>query len=209
MYGAQSRSHPCLSSYQDRRCSCTSTRRNTCAREMGGGTRWGGRRYNREERRRGQHYLRLIPVHCASAIASASCSSLAGISGFSRRPLSLAIPESSSPICMPAVPFLHVNVPGAPSPALPHRLPWRDHPLPACACAHGIALMRSTTRQKLVKRLVSHRCPSVAHRAHGTHVLTCLLFQLFLSMLRRLCAFLGRPRESEGRGRETRWHGMQ
>jgi hypothetical protein len=47
-HGAQSRSHPCTSSHQGRRCSCTSTRRNTCAREMGGGTR-GGRRYNREE----------------------------------------------------------------------------------------------------------------------------------------------------------------
>jgi hypothetical protein len=34
-------------------------------------------------------------------------------------------------------PFLHVNVPGAPSPALPPRLHWRDHPLPACACAHS------------------------------------------------------------------------
>jgi hypothetical protein len=46
--GAQSRSHPCTSSYQGRRCSCTSARRNACARGVGGGTR-GGRRYNREE----------------------------------------------------------------------------------------------------------------------------------------------------------------
>jgi hypothetical protein len=38
-YGAQSRSHPCTSSYQ--------ARRNACARGVEGGTR-GGRRYNRE-----------------------------------------------------------------------------------------------------------------------------------------------------------------
>jgi hypothetical protein len=116
----QSRSHPCISSYHGRRCSCTSTRRNTCTRGMGGGTRdqGRGRKYNRERRRR-QHYPRLTPVHCASAVASASFSSLAGISEFSRRPLSLAIPEASSPICVPASPFLHTNVLGAPSPALP------------------------------------------------------------------------------------------
>jgi hypothetical protein len=76
--------------------------------------------------------------YCAFAVASASSSSLAGISGFSRRPLSLVIPEASSPMCVPASPFLHMNVPGALSPLLPPQLSWRDHPLPACACAHSI-----------------------------------------------------------------------
>jgi hypothetical protein len=36
-----------------------------------------------------------MPVHCASAVASASSSSLAGISGSSRHPLSLVIPEAA------------------------------------------------------------------------------------------------------------------
>jgi hypothetical protein len=75
-------------------------------------------------------------VHCASAIASAF-SSLAGVLGFFCRPLSFATPEASSPICAPVSPFLHANVLGAHSAALPHQLPWRDHPLPACACVHS------------------------------------------------------------------------
>jgi hypothetical protein len=51
-------------------------------------------------------------VHCASAISSAS-SSLAGVSGFSCRPLPFAIPEASSPIYVPVSPFPHANVLGA------------------------------------------------------------------------------------------------
>jgi hypothetical protein len=47
--------------------------------------------------------------------------------------------EAPPPICVSVFPFLHVNVPGAPSPVLPPRLPLRGHPLPACACAHSIA----------------------------------------------------------------------
>jgi hypothetical protein len=124
------------------------------------------------------------------ASASSSSSSSAGISGFSRRPLSLAIPEWSLPICASAFPFLHVNVPGAHSPALPPRLPLRDHPLPACACVHSIA----DARQKLAKRLF----PTAAHLPPITlMVLTHLLFQLFLSPLRRLCAFPWPPAHDE------------
>ena len=66
-------------------------------------------------------------VHCASGIASAS-SSLAGVSEFSCRPLSFATPEASSPICVPASPFLHANVLGAHSAALPPQLPSRRCP---------------------------------------------------------------------------------
>jgi hypothetical protein len=72
-----------------------------------------------QQRRRRQRFPHLIPALCAFASASSSSSSSAGISGFSCHPLSLAIPEASSPMCAPAPPFLHVNVPGAPSPALP------------------------------------------------------------------------------------------
>jgi hypothetical protein len=169
-YGAQNRSHPCISSYHGRRCSCTSTRRNTCARGMGGGTR--GRKEVQQRRRR-QHYPRLTPVHCAFAIASASSSSLAGISEFSRRPLSLAIPEASSPICVPASPFLHANVLGAPSPALPPQLPWRDHPLPACACAHSIVGAQHHSPKVGQARLF----PTAAHLSLiSLMVLTHLLF---------------------------------
>jgi hypothetical protein len=81
-------SHPCISSYPGRRFSCTSARCTQVTPAQGGG---GGRNQGRKEvqqRSRRQHYPRLIPVHCASAIASAS-SSLAEISGFSHRPLSL------------------------------------------------------------------------------------------------------------------------
>jgi hypothetical protein len=71
---------------QGRRCSCTSARRNACARGVGGG------RKEVQQRSRRQHYPRLMLVHFASAIAAAS-SSLAGVSGFaSRRPSSFAIP---------------------------------------------------------------------------------------------------------------------
>jgi hypothetical protein len=137
-----------------------------------------------------------MPVqHCASAIAIASASSsLAGIPGFSRRPLSLGIPEASSPICVPVSPFLHANVLGAHSAALPPQLPWRDHPPPACACAAHIAsLMCSTTRQELDKRLSTAAHLSPIPLMIPTH----LLFQLLLSPFRRLCSslctFLGRP----------------
>jgi hypothetical protein len=50
--------------------------------------------------------------------------------------------------------------------------------------------MRSTTRQKLVKRLF----PTAAHLPPITlMVLMYLIFQLFLSPPRRICAFLGLP----------------
>jgi hypothetical protein len=50
--------------------------------------------------------------------------------------------------------------------------------------------MRRTTRQKLVKRLF----PTAVHLSPiSLMILTHLLFQLFLSPFRRLCAFLGRP----------------
>ena len=65
--------------------------------------------------------------------------------------------------------FLHVAVPGAPSPALSHRLPLRDLPLPACACVHSTADVQHHS-PKVGQAVVSHRCPSVAHHAHGTHV---------------------------------------
>jgi hypothetical protein len=121
-----------------------------------------------QRKRRRQHYPRLIPVRCAFVIASASSSSLAGISGFSRRPLSLTIPEASSPICVSASPFLHANVLEAHSSALPPQLPWRNHPLPACACAHSIVDAQHHS-PRVGQAVVSHRCPSVAHLAHGTH----------------------------------------
>jgi hypothetical protein len=61
------------------------------------------------------------------------------------------------------------------------------HPL---APAHIASLMCSTTRQELDKRLFL----TAAHLSRITlMVLTHLLFQLFLSPFRRLCAFLGRP----------------
>jgi hypothetical protein len=50
--------------------------------------------------------------------------------------------------------------------------------------------MCSTTRQELVKRLF----PTAAHLSPISLMeLTFLLFQLFMSPFRRLCAFLGRP----------------
>jgi hypothetical protein len=50
--------------------------------------------------------------------------------------------------------------------------------------------MCSTIRQELVKRLL----PPAAHLSPITLMeFTHLLFQLFLSPFRRLCAFLGRP----------------
>jgi hypothetical protein len=92
--GAQSRSHLCTSSYQGRRCSCTSARRNACARGGGVGGAGAGEKGGIQQRSRRHHCpcLVLVLVHCASAIASASYS-LAGVSGFSCRPLSFAIPE--------------------------------------------------------------------------------------------------------------------
>jgi hypothetical protein len=83
-----------------------------------------------------------LPLPDASPLCFRNCFRLlfflAGVSGFSCRQLSFAIPEASSPICVPVSPFLHANVLGAHSVALPPQLPWRDHPLPACACAHSI-----------------------------------------------------------------------
>ena len=92
-------------------------------------------------------------------------------------------------ICVSAFTFLHVAVPGAPSPALPPRLPLRDHPLPACACVHNIADVQHHSPE--VGQAV---VPTAAHLPPITlMVLTYLLFQLFLSPLCRLRAFLGRP----------------
>jgi hypothetical protein len=88
-----------LSCHQGRRCSCTSTRRNICMRK-GDGRRNQGRKEVQQRRRR-QHCPHRIPVPCALCFCKrlfSSSSSSAGISGFSRHPLSLAISEASSPI---------------------------------------------------------------------------------------------------------------
>jgi hypothetical protein len=122
-----------------------------------------------QQRRRRQHCTHWILVLYVFASTPSSSSSSAGISGFSRHPLSLAISEAPPPIYLPASPFLHVNLPGAPLPALPPRLPLRGHPLPACTCVHNIADVQHHS-PKVGQAVVSHRCPSVAHHAHGTHV---------------------------------------
>jgi hypothetical protein len=119
-YGAHSRSRPCtrpmhlepqfqqllqrqslqrgqlrISSHQGCRCSCTSTRRNICARgggstRMGGGTRGGrGRRCSGATEKKEAALPPLLWLRFQGSL--------------SRRPLSLAIPEASSSLyaCQP------------------------------------------------------------------------------------------------------------
>jgi hypothetical protein len=138
-----------------------------------------------------------MPVHCASAIASAS-SSLAGIPGFSRRPLSLAI-SLKRPLRYACQSLLSCTRTCSaliqPRFLLSYLGAIILHPL---APAHIASLVCSTTRQELVKRLL----PSAAHLSPITiMILTHLMLVLVLASVKTVKreAFVDR------RSQSTKW----